>query len=74
MTDPEQRRLGRVAEVEHASEGRVRELAVLVRVSDARVPAHRLAPELGEHTDEILASVGYRPDAIAELRDRGAIR
>jgi crotonobetainyl-CoA:carnitine CoA-transferase CaiB-like acyl-CoA transferase len=26
------------------------------------------APLRGQHTDEILASLGYRPDAIAALR------
>jgi crotonobetainyl-CoA:carnitine CoA-transferase CaiB-like acyl-CoA transferase len=30
-------------------------------------------PELGEHTDEVLASVGYSPADIAALRERGAV-
>ena len=30
-------------------------------------------PELGEHTDEVLASVGYSPADIAALRQRGAV-
>jgi len=33
---------------------------------------HR-APTLGEHTDEILAEIGYGPEAIAALRAKGVI-
>ena len=33
----------------------------------------RRAPTLGEHTDEILAELGYRPEQIAELRTRNVI-
>jgi crotonobetainyl-CoA:carnitine CoA-transferase CaiB-like acyl-CoA transferase len=74
MTDPENRRTGRVAERVHPTKGRIRELAALVRVSDTAVAPHRLAPELGEHTDEILSWLGYRGDEIADLRRSGAIR
>jgi len=74
MNDPENRRTGRVAELPHPASGNVREVAVLLRVSDTEVPAHRLAPDLGQHTDEILREVGYTSEQIAALRARGAIR
>jgi crotonobetainyl-CoA:carnitine CoA-transferase CaiB-like acyl-CoA transferase len=74
MTDPEARALGRVAEVEHPTLGNVREISHLVRVSDADVAPHRLAPGLGEHTDDILRWLSYKPDEIVALRARGAIR
>ena len=35
--------------------------------------AERPTPLLGEHTDEVLAEVGYSPDAIAELRRDGVV-
>ena len=64
---------GRVAAVEHHTKGTVRELAVLVRVSDCVIPPHRLAPNLGEHTDAVLADLGYSTDEIAALRAGGVI-
>jgi crotonobetainyl-CoA:carnitine CoA-transferase CaiB-like acyl-CoA transferase len=74
MNDKEQRRVGRVAEVVHPVLGAVRELDVLLRVSDAARVPHRLAPGLGEHTDEILAHLGCSPDEITSLRAQGAVR
>jgi crotonobetainyl-CoA:carnitine CoA-transferase CaiB-like acyl-CoA transferase len=74
MNDPENRRSGRVAEAAHPTKGHVRELAVLVRVSDTEIPPHRLAPELGEHTDEVLSSLAYTDDQITELRSRQSVR
>ncbi|MDQ1432949.1 MAG: hypothetical protein QOF40_3551 [Actinomycetota bacterium] len=74
MNDPEPRRTGRVAELPHARLGHVRELDVLVRVSDAATTPHRLAPGLGEHTDELLTELGCSPEEIAELRARRAVR
>jgi MYXO-CTERM domain-containing protein len=64
---------GRVAAVEHHTKGTVRELAVLVRVSDCVIPLHRLAPDLGEHTEAVLSDLGYSTDEIAALHADGAI-
>ena len=36
-------------------------------------PSHRATPELGQHTDEILSSLGLDGDAIRELRENGVI-
>jgi crotonobetainyl-CoA:carnitine CoA-transferase CaiB-like acyl-CoA transferase len=73
MRDPEQRRIGRVAEVDDDALGKVRELALLVRVSGSARAPHRLAPGLGEHTGAVLESVGYSRETIAKLRSRGSI-
>ena len=75
MNDPDAtaRRSGRRA-CRTARLGNVRELDVLLRVSDTESTPHRLAPGLGEHTDELLTELGCSPDEIAELRARGAVR
>jgi crotonobetainyl-CoA:carnitine CoA-transferase CaiB-like acyl-CoA transferase len=72
--DPENHRTGRVVEVLHPTQGAVRELAHLIRVSDATRAEHRLAPELGEHNEEVLLGLGYTTEQLADLSARGAIR
>ena len=74
LNDPAQRSVGRVAERWHDQLGNVRELDLLLRVSDTEKVPHRLAPALGEHTDELLTEFGCSPDEIADLRARGAVR
>ena len=44
-----------------------------VDLSDTPPIAPRPAPRLGEHTDEILAELGYSAERIGELRRRGLI-
>lgn len=73
LRDPENQRSGRVAERPHPERGHVRELAVLVRVSDSAAQPHQLAPGLGQHTEEILRSVGFDGARIAALQSAGAI-
>ena len=43
------------------------------RFSGTPAALDRPAPEAGEHTDEILAGLGYAPGAVAALRDAGAV-
>jgi crotonobetainyl-CoA:carnitine CoA-transferase CaiB-like acyl-CoA transferase len=74
LNDPANRGTGRVAESPHPKLGSVREIAKLIRFSDAAVAPHRRAPTLGEHSDEILASLGYDPSQVAKLRSSGVIR
>ena len=66
--------IGRTVEVRHPTWGAIREVASLVRVSETGTHEHRGAPALGEHTDEILAWLGYDDEVVARLRARGAVR
>jgi crotonobetainyl-CoA:carnitine CoA-transferase CaiB-like acyl-CoA transferase len=44
-----------------------------VFLSDTPGSIRHRAPMLGEHTDEILAELGYAKDEIAALRDKRVI-
>jgi len=73
MRDPANAAAGRVAACAGPDGRTVRELALLLRISDTPVVAHRLAPGRGEHTDELLTWAGYGAEEIAELRSRHVI-
>jgi crotonobetainyl-CoA:carnitine CoA-transferase CaiB-like acyl-CoA transferase len=44
-----------------------------VRLSGSVEKIRRRAPELGEHTDEVLRELGFTPGEIAEFRDLGVV-
>jgi crotonobetainyl-CoA:carnitine CoA-transferase CaiB-like acyl-CoA transferase len=46
---------------------------VPVKLSETPGSIETRAPSLGEHTDAILAELGYAPDAIAELRQQSIV-
>ena len=73
FADPQVRHLGAAAEVEHPRLGRFRVLAQAARLS--RTPAAVVAPtpEAGQHTDEILAELGYSAGEVAALRKQAVI-
>jgi crotonobetainyl-CoA:carnitine CoA-transferase CaiB-like acyl-CoA transferase len=59
--------------LEHPVVGRTRIMGTPVRLSDTPSVPLRPAPTLGQHTDDILAELGYGPDRIAELREAEVI-
>ncbi|MGL4966914.1 MAG: formyl-CoA transferase [Inquilinus sp.] len=63
---------GMLVDVPHPERGTYVQVALPIRLSDNDVPVER-SPLLGEHTEEILSSVGYDADAIAAMRTAGAI-
>ena len=64
---------GGVQTLEHPdkADGELRLVASPFRVGDP-IPARR-APKLGEHTDELLAELGYDEAAVAALREQGVV-
>jgi formyl-CoA transferase len=64
--------LGSVVEVDHPERGQFKTVGCPLRLSDSPVEV-TTPPLLGEHTDEVLTSLGYAPEQIAALRETGAI-
>ena len=52
---------------------RVATIAAPFRVDGVEVVAPRLPPAIGQHTDEILAELGYDAERVAELRASGTV-
>ena len=59
---------GLVVEMEDAKHGRISILGPPVHLSRTKTTFERLAPMIGEHTDEVLREYGLRDDEIAALR------
>ena len=55
---------GVVIETEHPGAGLLRQARPAARFSGTPTSVRRGAPELGEHTEEILAEIGFTEDAL----------
>lgn len=63
-----------VVEREHPTMGIVRLLGLPVKLSDTPGSVHRVPPQLGEHTDEILSELGLTEADLRRLRAEQVIR
>lgn len=72
--DPQFRHRGMVREVEDPAFGRpVLQAGVVPHVVDDPGAVRWPGPAVGAHTQEVLGELGFGPDAVAALRERGAV-
>jgi crotonobetainyl-CoA:carnitine CoA-transferase CaiB-like acyl-CoA transferase len=68
LTHPQIAANGAIAERQDERRGRIRTLAPPIKLSATPTAVDRLAPALGEHTDQVLREFGLGDEEIAELR------
>jgi formyl-CoA transferase len=65
--EPSLRETGTIVEVDHPERGKYLTVGNPIKLSDSPTEVER-SPLLGEHTDQVLAQLGYSADQIALLR------
>ena len=73
MADPQMIAHSMVETVADVNGESVRHIGMGPKLSDTPGSVRRLGATVGEHTDEILAELGYDDEAIVELTASGAI-
>jgi formyl-CoA transferase len=70
--DPDLRTSGSIVEVEHKVRGKYLTVGNPIKFSGF-TPEIKESPMLGEHTDEVLAHLGYSPEEIAKLHEKKVV-
>ncbi|MGE0602030.1 MAG: CaiB/BaiF CoA transferase family protein [Dehalococcoidia bacterium] len=69
--DPQVQANGFLEEFEHTLLGTLRGPSPIVRMSGTPTRIQRASPALGEHTEEVLQTLGFTPEQIAEFQAKG---
>ena len=73
LADPQTLARGMVVDLPHPVIPDFRTIGTPVKLSDTPGVPRTAPPALGEHTERVLAELGYGPEQFARLRDEGAI-
>lgn len=72
--DPQIRAREMILELNHPTEGKVKQVGISVKLSETPGKVRLFAPTPGEHTDEVLQSLNYSKEKISGLRQAGVIK
>jgi crotonobetainyl-CoA:carnitine CoA-transferase CaiB-like acyl-CoA transferase len=64
---PHLKAVGMFVDLDHPTEGRIRQARPPARFSESPAGIHRMAPRLGEHTQAVLNEAGFTDAEIASL-------
>lgn len=73
LADPQTRARAAFTTIDHPDAGPIEIVDTPVKFGRSTVGARGAAPELGQHTEQVLLDAGYGWDEIAALRDAGVI-
>jgi crotonobetainyl-CoA:carnitine CoA-transferase CaiB-like acyl-CoA transferase len=74
FAEPQVEHLGIARPIRHPKLGDIKVVGQPINLSDAPQPGElRPTPELGEHTEEVLANLGYDRETIATFRSSGVV-
>jgi crotonobetainyl-CoA:carnitine CoA-transferase CaiB-like acyl-CoA transferase len=73
FADPQTQHLGLEQRVEHPTAGEIGQTGFPYRLDSGPCEIRLPPPTLGQHTDAILAELGYDTDAVARFRETGVI-
>ena len=73
VRDPQINHRRMIVEAEHPKFGKVKQFGIAIKLSDTPGSIRRAAPTSGEHTEEVLKSLGETAESIAALREHAVI-
>ena len=72
--DPQIKARNMIVEVETPTGEKVKQVGISIKFSETPGSIRSVAPSLGQHTDAVLADLGYSPEQIERWRGDGAIK
>ena len=73
MKDPHNLARNMVIEVEHPEAGKVKQVGIGTKLSETPGAVRSPTPVPGQHTDDVLADLGYDAEAISAMREGGIV-